>query len=320
VSQKFYLTSEKLAYLTLGLGLVALFAPSNSGPPFAPFDRLCDALHVPLFAVIAIATHWLVSAGRPLKPKSWFISAPTLILTVVGVEIIQPYVGRSASIVDICNGLAGTTVGLCGIYLCSSTQLNWKLAIVLLAFFLSFFFALLPAWDEWESYIWQKNTFPILADFGSSHSDNLWKPYAIGTKTSSPAYRRVKLSNNVFALELELPKAEWAGVEYLANQMDWSGFDELLINIHNKGQPIPLSIRLDDTGESSSYLSRFSTKRMLEHGANSVVIPFSEIESFPFERPFSLKGVHYLRLYVHSSALPASLQLQSVELLKSGTT
>src|SRR5438874_6511647 len=117
------------------------------------YGAAMDACHVPLFAVLT----WLL--GKLCPPKWWPWIVAGAIGMACGAELVQPFVGRSASWRDLVYGLIG--VALAAVWLRAESP--WLLRSALTVLLIAWPAAqtgpvLIDAFQAWRE-------FPVLADF-----------------------------------------------------------------------------------------------------------------------------------------------------------
>ena len=158
---------RQFAFIALGVLLAALFVPTP-GRFTAPWMRTSqDFVHVPLFATVA----WTL---RRVTSNRTILAAIIALAIAVGAELLQSFVGRSASLADIARGACGIAIFV-GWNFAEQFSAGWRRRITkLTCLTIGAVLPLACAWptlsDAMESW-WE---FPLLADFSSPWENRRW--------------------------------------------------------------------------------------------------------------------------------------------------
>lgn len=281
-----------LGALAVACGL--LFMPLNLGYRAVWIGALQDACHVPLFGGVTYVL------GRWCWPRRVFVIVLLMALIAFLAEVVQPWVGRSASLRDLlfgCLGIAAAWIAL---------QHRWSMVgrIVLTA--------IVVAWPAERTLpllgdaIWSWASFPIIAGDRSPWEVRRWRSDA-GLKVSHDpdglrlSYAGQRLGNRAML---------WPVVR------DWSAFQALEVEFEFAGEPQPFLIAIRDRQEVPPEASRFNLRQTYEPGRHTVRIALSELASggdgaYP---PIDLSRIDVLIL-VPYSRLPRDMVLRRIELL-----
>jgi hypothetical protein len=276
------------------LAIGAFFLPIRFDTDALFYIHLMDAAHLPAFFLLTLFTH--ASWPQTTSPCRRRIFACTLTAAAsIAIEIIQPLTGRSESLTDLLNGLAG--IALAAIYLAIRHTPRKLLSAALFTLLATTAIAtvLLPAWEESAGMRWRSHNFPLLADFETDDELKLWIGSGLGNHhPEGSGLQRVKqhATHGEYALQVATEKsAKWPGVRLLNAKQDWSQKTTLAFDIWNDGPPFTLAIRIDDDFPHRTFEDRYNTTRTIQPGANHITIPTSEIQNTPKNRRLNLHAI-----------------------------
>lgn len=281
----------RFAWLSLLLCVaVLLLVPLPNDYRALWFGAATDFLHVPIFAALTLA---LVQFG-------WLLLRHSLLLAgsfSVAAELLQPFVGRSASWRDLAYGLIGIAIAS------SLLQRHWHLTIRM---GLALVFALWPlartlpvtvdAYQAWKS-------FPNLASFEGPFSDRRW--------LLTDAVLRP--SGEQAVLILEPRKRTGAGAILLPVVRDWTAYERLEVEFSFEGEPLPFLISVRDGKKLPPELPRFDLWRRYDSGSHHVSIDLRDLERGANYPPIELHRVQSLHL-VGFDDEPRTILLKSITL------
>jgi len=306
----------KQTYLTALIIILALFAllafvPFGSSANPVALAKTMDAGHV--FAFILLSGLIYLAVEPYGKWRAQIISAVISVLLVVIVELVQPFVGRTASFADVQMGLLGLFLALSAMIVWRS-QLHQLLKIThLLLFVLTLAWVVQPAWGEWRAVWLRDQQFPVLGVFESGLEKRLWKAHGRGTSISfSDKHTIVGASS----LKIETSGDAWSGVRYEAGDRDWRGYQYLNIELYNAGAPFMLNIRIDDgLLISPGYGDRYNGQFKVDAGANTILIPLFEVASGPKSRMLALDHVRKMILFLSKKETQREFYLDDIRLI-----
>jgi len=284
--------------ITLGAAGLLLLLLVPTGPLLheGMWTALGNAAHLPLMAaftaLVFFARARAGDAGRSGYPRAALLGAgATLVL-----EAIQPLFGRTASVVDAVTGLSGVAAALGGIHAWRAGTPRHRLAhgvatLVVCVVVLS------PAWLEWTALRWRADRFPLLGAFEDEIELRLWRHRSPEGKW--PTTLRLSsehVSEGRRSLAVRTGDGAWPGVIYNAGGADWTGFERLLWDLYNPGEPFRLRVRIDDRARPS-YETGYFDRIAIGTGWNRCELPTARIRRTVGAGAFDLGRVWRLALY-----------------------
>lgn len=288
---------RKLFWLLLIAVTAGLFFTPGSGEEENPLiGRVSDGAHFPAMLALTVCAYFLVQRPGLSSPTKGFLVGAVAAIVVLGVELIQPYVGRSASAADVIFGLLGVVTGsVAAVSIDQNRKFflpSWLLAVIIACGVTAF----RPAWFELQAEDWRQQHFPVLGEFEDAVEMRIWRPEA-GDDKSFPILERRPWNfyEGRHALQVTTQKGSYSGIRYLIRQ-DWSGFRTLSFAVFNPGRPFRLSVRIDDTSRSA-YDDRFNKTLDVATGWTRVEIPLDDVVHGPSRREINLAKLRQLLLF-----------------------
>lgn len=146
----------------------------------------------------------------------------------LGIEILQPFTGRSAEIEDVLFNFLGSFSAL--IFLgpklaLSSNLINGSkaLAVCLLAYLA--YQPTIKLIDIYNGY----HQFPVISDLTTAHELLRWNAHGPRTKT---------IKENLTAVEIDLPPFQYSGFRVYSYRADWSNYDTVNLSMLNESSTI----------------------------------------------------------------------------------
>jgi hypothetical protein len=277
--------------------LTLLLLPVHPAVQEGIWSALGNAVHFPLMAVFTIVLCYLWTVGPRARSLPYKTVAVVACATVLLTELIQPMVGRNASLVDVVHGLLGVAAGLVGIY-------AWRdggrpLRLIHALFTVALLVPILhPMWLEWRAHVHRSQLFPVLGAFEDDIELRLWRD-------RSPIFKwptTLKLSSEhvsegLRSLAVRTGDGAWPGVIYIAGGLDWEPYDALQWEVYNPADPFRLAIRIDDTRDPDSGAS-FNRSMTVEPGWNRFEVSTEDIRRGPDAHPLDLG--HIQRVYIYA--------------------
>jgi hypothetical protein len=218
------------------------------------------SLHALLFAGLA----WIVGRKLPGRFRSWILWGALAVFSA-GVEWIQPYLGRSAELVDWLYGAGGAACICSTWHLRLGAGIRWA-AVLALGFF--------PL--AWELAMWglEINAFPVLAEPGTFWSGRGWTLNSVRVSAASENHLRVAKDRGA----CKNNAAAYPGVFRAPAQSDWRRMQALQTAVFWPGPgPVLFAIRVDDRSGNPPYADRFQREFTATQGWNFVQIPVGEL-------------------------------------------
>jgi len=302
--------SRIISLLLIAIVLGGLLIPFKFGRSQLLWDRLSDAFHFPLFLLIAFGVS--LALRKRLK-LSWQVNFLSLVITVtfaIAIEIIQPLFGRSASWVDVRNGVVGAFFGACVLQLTSNFRTRgmavWLLGVTAMSVFLG-----LGIYQAWAIVDWQSKAFPNLSDFSDERQLLLWRGYGGDQKKTEVKIEQI---NSNPTLEVISGTGEWVGVEFKVNGLNWINYESLSFSIHNPNEQFVLGLRVDDNHRCKEPRDRFNTTVPIKPGVNLISIPVEAIAAGPEMRRLNLKQISRVLFFIKSADKPHKFFIDDVHL------
>ncbi|MFH0909622.1 MAG: hypothetical protein V1929_12750 [bacterium] len=248
--------------------------------------------HFPLFAAISAALlAWWPRKGNHVT-KAGVVTAMAVGLAAA-VEIIQPYVGRTAAWDDLMLGAAGC-VSVVAVYVgvrSASSTLKRCLGVVATVLFL---IALLPlvliASDRYRA----TRAFPLVDSFERATELGRWVPE--GCKVTQV---REHATHGLYSLKMIAEAgAAYPSIFLSDGQMDWRGYRRLALDVYLKGENSRLLwIRADDR-KYPPYEDRAQTTVELKPGENTIWIDLSVFSRKPSGEVLNLSNIVTVGLFL----------------------
>lgn len=276
--------------------LLMFVVPIDVGADMKAWHELMDFSHAVIFMMLAT---WLLPIVRHFNTSSPLISTILICLFImITVELLQPYVGRSASVKDILYGISGLVIWLGYTFLRSRVETKQQLVILILSVILAFVAVGSSALYNGYAVFWRWQQFPVLADFESEAEMKLWNPYGASENLKTTAERVADYSNtNQYSLLVTTVANAWSGVVYEAGDADWSSYRRVSMSIYNPDESFSLTLRIDDAGDSLEFGQRFNHKLTIEPGWNKIEIGMSDIVANVPDKYFDLTKLRKIYLF-----------------------
>ena len=277
--------------LAAGVFLLLLLIPISIPGTGRVFHAWWDFAHVPAFACIALAVLTLFRSDR-FSP-GWRLSAwLATLLAVPGIEILQGFLGREQSIVDLAYGVTGCLLG--GALVVghrTARPLGILLGLCALAY---------PVllWGEDRRI---EQMFPVVSAFDSALEKTRW--HIQGCDVELRQGWEVTLRDDVKYPRLAL----------LDKRQDWSAATGLGLDIVLHGNdPLDMTVVMDDAPGVQAYDNRFQQTVRLAPGTNHVHFARAALARKISGQPMNLKNVSGLGLYFNRSDAGRRLRLTSL--------
>ncbi len=293
--------SIRQIFLTLAIITGACFVPF---PAFIADDlgeRLADAFHIPIGIVTTVAIYLILRKVERLPQNVRLSPLLAAILTTVTaglVEVIQPLVGRSCSLVDIQNGVFGAIIACFTITLINRPVTTPQSAIFSTVAALLTIYSLVPAWQAFENKLYQLALLPLLFV-----ADQDLPPYIepIGiSKSEKLTLESVLLpsTKTLKMLTISTVPEKYSGVLYRANGLEWRKSNALELVLFNPySSYLHLGIRIDDYQDCREFEDRFNREIDIPPGLSTTSITMEEIANGPKTRKLDTDQVRRLLIF-----------------------
>lgn len=224
-----------------------------------------------------------------------------------GIEVIQYFIGRSASINDIGLNLAGTLMAL-SIFLLRYRPFARHSYTLVFFLLVSVSIFMLPATKVFIDEIHLRQQFPVLSDYS--------KPFEIGRWHSSNARISIVDTESRKVLDVTLlPTGKYSSVSLTSFAGDWSGYKELVFELVNKqATELPITIRVHDYLHDNRYDDRYNKTFKLPSGVSSISINTLDIYKSPKGRNMDLSNIASILLFGISFDKQKVFQLKRIYL------
>lgn len=286
--------------------LLLSFLPLGSGEGPSVQGRLFDAGHFWLYGAVSAVLLFCypISAHRPRTRAVVVLLFATLLAGAT--EFLQPFFGRSFSVIDFIFGVLGAGAAL-GFFFLRNRPLRVTHYFLTLCCVIV---TLYPAWHLWSVFEEQRRAFPVLAPLASADELVLWEPLSEGTifrflDTTAGRGLDVITERNAYsgAVLRRLPR------------QSWQPYAALRLTVQVPKKPMELRIRIDDRGPNEQFEDRFNDAFLLGQGRQVITIPLDRIAAGPQARVLDLSGVRKIFLFVAPTADRYRFTIERVELL-----
>ena len=246
-------------------------------PAFSPtWLALNDSAHAVLFLLLSVglAVFFQLPSCNARVDRRWQYLWLGLLGLGVAIEVVQSFIGRSASFYDVFLDVIGIVVG--SLLYCAWGQKRWFLA-GLACLFMAFAF-INPLWVTYHSYLLKKQR-PIICNFDGPC------PWALGFnqgvfKTIKPHMpENTKWPNNrsEFGV-LTFPIAAYPGAGVLNAFISWEGYGELCAEIYWPYLwDTRLGVHIHDAGFPHKS-QKFDRVVAIAPGSNTVCVSLSDVK------------------------------------------
>ncbi len=289
--------------IVVGLLLTLLFLPI----PFKLFPiylrSLMDGCHIFLFAGLTALIYYYCPTLNLVR-----LALYALIIAVLS-ELIQPYFKRSLELHDFVFNILGIGLTIFAIYLKRRPAQGRVLKYIFYTFLLiSGFCFCLPVFQSLQAYQRMHQRFPVLADFESNIDQQLWVPGPV--------------ADGRLACTLDLPGSLWCqnvagrspGIAFAPGLMDWSEYNNLVLEIENPGEAFTIYLRIDDDQDCTKYTERFNASYLLKTGSNQIKIAFPEIIAGPTHRKLNLAKITRIVLSLYADPKRREFKIEEIRL------
>jgi hypothetical protein len=255
-----------------------------------------NLLHLPGFFLL---TRFLfrIFAGRILP------SVGLALATGIVSEVLQSYIGRSASLHDVILDGFGILLALAW----PGQPGRWPASrvpgasLILLA---GITFAFFPALTQSLAERTARAHLPEIGPFSGTTGQKLWWPQGRAV---------AEVDAGTGALRVRIEPGTFGGVHFRSGGQDWSSYSEVVFSVSNPGAPLRLGVRIDDA-QSSADRVWLSDEIRLDNGISEARIPLTGALAPDDRRRIDLTQIVRLVLFVDKTEIPVEFSLQSAVL------
>lgn len=287
-------------------GLVLLLANFGGRSVSPTWNKMMDLGHVPLFALLCLAI-WV------LTQRAWLTFGVSVMLACI-VECLQGFVGRSASIQDFFNGVAGCLLPF--IWLGRWPENRWFGTPCRLG--LSFAALMAPTADALPVFghaAWARQRFPILSDFRWQFQRVAWKPRQAEFNLLSRQAVSENLTRPYQAQLRFMPGPDtFSGVEFVPEVRDWSNYRFLVIELELVEVPATLHLSIRDFRDETTEADRYEVAMQYPRGKHTLRIDLAEVAQAPRSMALDLKNIFSLVIWDYAPEQSWTLDLYGLRL------
>ncbi|VAW90562.1 hypothetical protein MNBD_GAMMA21-3, partial [hydrothermal vent metagenome] len=209
------------------------------------------------------------------------------------IEIIQHYIGRSASVKDVGLNIAGTMIAMSIVILRYRTFRKMSYGVVVI-FILVVFVLIWPTVKIFIDEINISRQFPVLSDFTTPFESGRWQ--------SSDADMVLVKEKDLTVLDVVLlPENKYSSVALNSFGQGWEKYRELVIELNNTMElDIPLVLRLHDKHHkkyNNQHSDRFNRSINLAPGYREIIIPIIDLYNSPRDRKMDVNNIESIMIF-----------------------
>lgn len=307
-------------------GLAAVFglllAPVSDSANSELMHAIQDALHGPLFALVAIGALRYLQDRQPAGvPARHYGLAFLMAITLGGLAEIAQWAltsSRHAEWKDVRIDAFGALLGLCLYAWFDAVHRPRRKHLLLAAAVIVSFLIAAPV--MWSSYFYLKRRaqLPELITWGGPTGYHFVTANSAALSIES-CLRKNGATGTSPALYIK-PEATgpWPGVSIDEPWPDWRDYSRLAIEVINPGaQALELILRIDDRRHNNQYDDRFNHTLTIAAGSHeTLLIPLTDVQHAPATRQLDMSHIGKLILFQNAAQATHAYYLCSMRLLK----
>ncbi|WP_054112487.1 VanZ family protein [Marinagarivorans algicola] len=288
-------------------------------PASTPFlEALNNSAHAALFFMMGLGIAVTFELPRPCQKSLfvWFIFVFLLVCVGIAIELVQSFIGRSATLSDVLLDALGIGAALCT-YWALSIRGCWRILLCGVALLLLTIAFVGPAQALWVG-AQLKQQLPVVCNFDSAcpnldSSDggtlDVINLDASNIGSSSKQRSIVWRTNDSLVLRVGYRAGTFPGGGFDRVIVSWQGYNALCTEVYwpylSAGQ---LGVHIHDQ-DFSKTRKKFDRTYSLEAGANKVCIDLAEVAKF-----IDLAGVKTLMYYSIRPTAAGEFYLDNIHL------
>lgn len=261
--------------------------------------------HVGLFGVVALLLLHTPALKRLAFGRRAVLTLAAVLLVGGALEVVQPLFGRSASLMDLGQNLAGALVAVAALAPAGVTRRSLA-AVALAAVTVALYAPTIDLWDRAQA----RQHFPLLGDFETRFEHRRWS-------SGTPSTRVAHTGNR--SLEVPLRSGHsYPGTTLRRSIGNWHGYSALQFHIYlPEGPPLDLTVSIRDQvhfQRGGRYTDRFNRRYQLEPGWNAIRISVDSIRQAPRNRELELDDLAEVVFFTTRLDQDRVIYLDSVQL------
>ena len=279
---------------------------------------LKDSGHTAVFFVATLLLAKILSTslfsdrlGQGLVIPSTFFGA---IITGILIELIQPWLGRHGTFLDVWYNLLGCTAGILVFAARHRIRTRKKqfLSIVGACILLSIS-SILPLYF-YQVVALRNEAFPIMFNAESNWQNEL-------ARANHGAYINIVdaptnwTDNDTKVIRLDMSHGQYPGIEFHQLPKNWNQYQVLRMDVFSKLKDnTNLVIRIDDAEHNQAHDDRFNRRLIVQPGLNQFDIQLSDVKKGPRERLLALNAISSLILFSTEAKADLTVYLDNIRL------
>ena len=302
------LNHRKLIFLCI-LGLFFLPLPEDT----LWWRQAANSGHVIVFFLFSFVLSSYL--GHPARYTGRVQSYAAIILAGmligIGVELIQHYTGREASVADLLTDLLGLVSGLCLIeaFRLGKRPRYMPVRVVLVMTSLTLIVVcIMPLLLLSVSYIERNKAFPVIADFGAD-----WREAFIKFNQTKLHVKDDSGQSGVHWVTFE--PTQYPGISIVEPVSDWTEYDRLVVTLYsNYEHKVRVTVRIHDAVHNQSHSDRYNKSLAVEPGMNMYEVLLKDVEQAPLNRAMDMTAISGLILFANELEKPVTLGIANIRL------
>ena len=255
--------------LIIGIGLLVPMPAGWLKHPLAV--ALTGLVHVLIFALVTL----FVYRRGPLSGHLTYSFFAVLLLGMA-IEVIQPLVGRSASLDDVIFDAVGGLLAVAWIWRCRSGRRRPVILVVVVLATIVVMLRQLPAQLMAMGAV--TRNFPVLADFTDERALALWRP-TYGARIErrhpeDPAPGLASAGNSAHLLVTGGPSRLWPGAVFHYFPRDWSDYSVLAFRARAVGTATAAAVPVAVVPVAAAPVAEAIAEAVAEADTSCLLTPF----------------------------------------------
>jgi VanZ family protein len=299
---------SKIAFaIVIALLFIGLFVLKSDLVTTRLGKEIWNLGHLGAFFTVWLFLCNLFKVFKPDSLKRIIVIITVTLLVSVAIEVIQYYIGRSASRKDVGLNLAGTFLALI-VVIHANKYFNVRRYILYVVFILSTGVLVWKSSTVIFDEIQRRLLFPVLADFS--------KPYELGRWSYSSARLEIIETDIGQVLNVTLlPIRQYQSIGFQTAGQDWTKYQELLIVINNNSKSeLPLTLRIHDTKHNKNYEDRYNKSREIPPGLSTITVKLQDLHYAPRNRNMRLDEIQEIMLFTANIKQETQFQIKKIYL------